>query len=281
MQRLKAFLFLPLFFIGSRTVIAQDTRDSVMYQKDSAVVPETDATVLFFQQNEKIPSHLLGKTLITGRDKKVRKLSAMVTDQQLMYTDHALSDLDDDGKKELLISNFTGGAHCCDQLFIYKQSGPNRYVETARLIAGHTIITEQKEFLYSLHEQFGYFFTCYACTYNDTTDEAPIDVSRLTLRYKAGALQVVVTDKELKSIIHDNLGKLGEQPYVKPEDEVIVDEGLRKEFAINLAAWYFSYGKKLADVQQLFNKYFKFPDAKKVWPAFTRQLTALRAQNSF
>lgn len=281
MQRRKLFLLLLVFVIGSRVVIAQDTRDSVMYQKDSAVVPETDATVLFFQQNEKIPSHLLGKTLITGRDKKVRKLSAMVTDQQVMYTDHALADLDDDGKKELLISNFTGGAHCCDQIFIYRQLGPNRYVEAARLVAGHTIITEQKEFLYSLHEQFGYFFTCYACTYSDTTDEAPIDVSRLTLRYKSGKLQVVVTDKELKSIINDNLGKLGEQPYVKPEDEVMVDDGLRKEFAINLAAWYFSYGKNLADVQRLFNKNFKFPDAKKVWPAFTRQLTALRAQNSF
>jgi hypothetical protein len=32
------------------------------------------------------------------------------------FIDYAFSDLDNDGKNELLVSNFTGGAHCCYEI---------------------------------------------------------------------------------------------------------------------------------------------------------------------
>jgi hypothetical protein len=261
---------------------AQDPRDTlVMYQRDSVVVPETEPTVIFFQNGEKIPENLLGKTVLISKAKKISKLSAMLKNKDMLYTEHALADLDNDGKKELVINNYTGGAHCCDGIYIYKNAGANKYQEVVRLFAGNTIITANNEFLYGLHENFGYFFTCYACAYSDTGDEAPIDVSRLTLKYKNGKMVVVQTDNELKSIINDNLGKLGEQPYQKPGDDPIVDDGLRKEFALNLAAYYFTFGKNLAATQQLFNKYYKYPDAKKVWTAFSKQLLNLRTSNDF
>lgn len=230
---------------------------------------------------EKIPENLLGKTVLISKTKKVSKLSAMLKNTDMLYTEHALADLDNDGKKELVINNNTGGAHCCDGIYIYKNAGINKYQEVVRLYAGNTIITEKNEFLYGLHENFGYFFTCYACAYSDTSDEAPIDVSRLTLRYKNGKMVVVQTDNEFKSIINDNLGKLGEQPYQKPGDDPIVDDGLRKEFALNLAAYYFTFGKNITATQQLFNKYYKYPDAKKVWAAFSKQLLSLRTKNDF
>lgn len=274
------FLVIAIFFVSF--LYAQDPRDTLkMYQRDSVVTPPTEATVLFFQQGDKIPDNLLGKTLLISKTKKVTKLSAVLNNKNVQYTEHALADLDNDGKKELVINDNTGGAHCCDEIFIYKNIGPNKYQLVVRLFAGQTVITPSNQFLYELHENFGYFFTCYACAYSDTSDEAPIDVSRLTLNYKNGKMTVVQTESELKSIINDNLAKLGEQPYTKPEDNILVDDGLRKEFALNLATWYFTFGKNMATTQQLFNKYFKYPDAKKVWSAFSKQLLAIRAENDF
>jgi hypothetical protein len=277
----KTGFLIAALLVGS-IVFAQDPRDTLkMYQRDSAVVPETEATVNFFQNSEKIPGNLWGKTMLVSKAKKTTRLSAVLSNKDMLYSEHGLADLDNDGKKELLINRFTGGAHCCDEILIYKNTAANKYQEVSRLYAGHTIITPQNEFLYGLHENFGYFFTCYACSYADTSDEAPIDVSRLTLRYQNGRMMVVQTDNELKSIINDNLGKLGEQPYKKPEDVVIMDDGIRKEFALNLAAYYFNFGKNLVVTQQLFKKYYKYPDATKVWAAFSRQLADIRAKNGF
>lgn len=274
------FFFITVFIVNC--LYSQDPRDTlVMYQRDSAVVPETESTVLFFQNSEKIPADQWGKTMLVSKSGKSVRLSAVLSNKDMLFTEQGLADLDNDGKKELLINRFTGGAHCCDEILIYKKAATGKYQEAARLYAGHTVITPELDFRYNLHENFGYFFTCYACAYSDTSDEAPIDVSRLTLRYRGGKLQVVQTDSELKSIINDNLGKLGEQPYVKPEDAVIADDGLRKEFALNLAAYYFNFGKNLAATQQLFKKYYKYPDAAKVWAAFSRQLADMRAKNGF
>ncbi len=88
-------------------------------------------------------------------------------------------------------------------------------------------------------------------------------------------------DRELRSQINDNLGKLGEQPYEKLEDEIAQDNGLRKEFAMNLAVFYYSFGKNIIETQKLFNKYYKFPDAKKVWTAFLKQLQHMKKDNDF
>jgi hypothetical protein len=275
-----SILFITL--LASAAVRAQVPGDSiVMYQHDSAIVPETDKTVLFFQESEKIQTALLAKTMMVTKAKKTISLPQLLQRIDPVYAEHVISDLDNDGKKELLISSYTGGAHCCDEIYIYKNISPNKYQYAARLYAGHTVITEKKEFIYGMHENFGYFFTCYACAYVDTSDEAPIDVSDITLKYTKGKLAVVPSDTELKSIINDNLGKLGEQPYEKPDTDLNQDNGLRKEFAINLAAFYFNYGKNLLETQKLFNKYYKYPDAKKVWSAFTKQLTYMRSQNDF
>ncbi len=252
--------------------------DSVLFQRDSVIMPETDLTVLFFQQNEKAanPSKLL---LLTKTNKTINLPEFLKS--LGIYTDHVLADLDNDGKKELLISNYTGGAHCCDEMYIFKNIAPNKYQQAVKLFAGNTVITGKKEFAYNFYEQFGYFFTCYACAYTDTTDEAPIDLHNILLRYNKGKMVVVPGDKELRSTITDNLGKLGERPYEKLEDASSFDDGLRKEFAINLAVFYYSFGKNILETQKLFNKYYKYPDAKKVWAAFVKQLQYLKKDNDF
>ncbi len=265
-----------LFFLTGRA-----QTDTVSHQRDSSVEAETDPTTLFFQQNEKIAAGSWKKISLLTKTRKTILLSSFLNDPEKMYADHVLADLDNDGKKELLVTNFTGGAHCCDEIYIFKNTAPNKYQHAAKVFAGHTLITEKKEFVYTFYEQFGYFFTCYACGLTDTTDEAPIDVKAITLDYSKGKLLVSPGDQELRSVINDNLGKLSEHPYEKLDEEIPMDNGLRKEFAMNLAVFYYSFGKKLPETQQLFNKYYKFPDARKVWSAFVKQLQDMKKDNDF
>ncbi len=252
-------------------------QDSVKLWKDRVIVPESDPTVLFFQQNEKVASAATTR-LVTKANKTV-SLSAFL-DSAGIFANHVLADLDKDGKKELLISNYTGGAHCCDEIYVFKNIAPNKYQYVVKFFAGYTMITGN-EFVYNFHEHFGYFFTCYACVYTDTTDAAPIDLHNILLIYNKGKVAVIPGDKDLRSSINDNLGKLSEQPYEKLEDEMAQDNGLRKAFAINVAVFYYSFGRNIPETQKLFTKYYKYPDANKVWAAFVKQLQSIRKESDF
>lgn len=268
------------------TIQAQVTEsDTLLFQRDSVIELDPDPTTIFFQEGEKTKTP--GKVMLVTKSRKAVSLAnflktmvADVTDFPL-YTDHVFADMDNDGKKELLVSNYTGGAHCCDEIYIFKNIGPNKYQHVAKLFAGNTIITKEKEFIYDFHEQFGYFFTCFACGYTDTTDGAPVEIHSITLKYNKGKMVVTPGDQELKSIINDNLGKLGEQPYEKLSDDIDQDNGLRKEFALNLVVHYYSFGRNMMETQKLFYKYYKYPDAKKVWAAFVKQMQYMKGDNDF
>jgi hypothetical protein len=267
---------LPVLFFFT----AQAQEDSLVhYQKDSAVIAGDDPTTMFFQNEEK--SKTPAKILLVTKTGKIVSLPNFLRISDFASADYVLSDMDNDGKKELLVNRFTGGAHCCDEIHIFKNTGPNKYQYAAKMFAGHTLITKEKEFVYTFYEQFGYFFTCYACGLSDTTDTAPIDIRAITLHYSKGKLLINPGDQELRSIINDNLAKLGEQPYEKLDGELAQDNGLRKEFAMNLAVFYYSFGKNLPETQKLFNKYYKFPDAKKVWTEFVKQLLQIKKDNDF
>lgn len=268
------------YFLSIASTQAQEVVDSIKFNaKDSALPMPTDPTTDFFQQGEKIKA--TDKVSLIMLNKKATKLAAFLKSPDMQFADHVLSDLDNDGRKELLISNFTGGAHCCDEIYVFKNSTATKYQQVAKLFAGQTLITRGNEFIYSFGEHLGYFFTCYACGYSDTSDAAPIEVRSIALHYSKGKMFVVPGTTELRSIINDNLGKLGELPYEELEEDVAQDNGLRKEFAMNLAVFYYSFGRNLTATQALFNKYYKYPDAIKVWQAFTKQLQYIRKANVF
>lgn len=196
---------------------------------------------------------------------------------------YGLKDMDGDGIKELVLFNFTGGAHCCDELYVFKYVSPRKYRYAVKTFAGDVNITPQNEIMYHFYEQYGYFFTCFACQYEDTTDTAPIPVRSILLRYDKGKLKVIPGDTELKNTINDNLGKLREQPYqeVVNTEDINFDDGLRKEFALNLAVYYFSFGKNINNTKALFDKYYTFPDAKEVWKEFREILKGIESDNDF
>ncbi|MGB3006221.1 MAG: hypothetical protein WBC06_06915 [Chitinophagaceae bacterium] len=272
---------LLVLILNVTQVFAQEPVDSVRYQQDSAIIPETDPTVLFFQENEKLTDEVFAKTILITKLKKSVKLSAFLKAEDKMYPEHVLADLDSDGIKELVIYDFTGGAHCCDEIYIFKRIAANKYQHVVKLFAGNTIITPEKEFAYGFHEQFGYFFTCFACRLEDTGDAGPVSLSHIILKYKKGKMSVAPGDVDLKSTIRDNLGKLSELPFEKIDPDLGHDNGFRKEYALNLAVYYYSFGRNLLETQKLFYKYYKFPDAKKVWAAFSKNLLEIRKSSDF
>jgi hypothetical protein len=270
-------LCLGIFFCFS--FAAKSQPDTAIHAVDSILNDEIDC-MRFFSSHDKIPAP--SKTSLVTRENKTILLSSILNhNETFLAPDHALADLDGDGKNELVTWNFTGGAHCCDEIVVYKNISPNKYRYAGRVFAGNSCINDSNGISYNFYESFGYFFTCYACSYADTSDIAPEPVQTIILRYKKGKLIVQPGDKDLRSIITDNLGKLSEQTYTAMSRDYDQDNGLRKEFALNLAVYYYSFGKNLVETKRLFDKYYKFPDAKNVWKEFLTILNSLKKENSF
>jgi hypothetical protein len=279
------FLIISFSVTITTALKAQTYADTTVIPSfDSAMAMPVSPITTFFEQAEKIDD--TEKVTVITKAKKLMNLKKFIislnggVEGSTLYANQGLSDLDGDGKKELVVWYFSGGDNCCDEMYIFKLVTTNKYQQAARMYAGHTTILANKEFEYNLHENLSRFFTCNICFYSDTADTAPIDVSNITLKYTKGKLSPVPSYSELKSIINDNLGKLGEVPYT-PLNETGNDEGLRKEIAINLTAYYYLFGKNLPAIQQLFTKYYKHPDAKKVWAAYLKQLNLLKTRNDF
>lgn len=278
---MKRFFGLALLSAFSFCILNAQDVDSLRHPKDSALpMPLWN----FFTHAGKLKDPAK-TTLVTSAGKRISFDRFIATlspdiDSKRNVAEHALGDLDNDGRQELVISNFTGEAHCCDEIYIFKENA-GRYQQTAKLFAGNVIITDSNTLIYDFHEQFGYFFTCFACGYSDTTDAAAVPMHHIELKYKNGKLVPVAGDKELNSLINDNLAKLTELPYEKPDDELFQDSGIRKEIAMNLAVYYYRFGKNLTATKALFNKYYKHPDSRAVWNEFNKQIQAIRSGNNF
>lgn len=275
------FFILAILLLTSMMPGAVQAQDTVLYARDSALDVPTDPTLLFFQQGEK--SKTPGKVILVLKNKKSKSLKSFLAgfgydNNPSPYADHAFADLDKDGKKELLVYNYTGGAHCCDEIYIFSNSGPNKYRYAGKLFAGNSIFTTENRFIFHFTEQFGYFFTCFACGY---ADSAIVENFSIQVQYKKGRLQVVAGDAAYKMGILKNLKALGSKPYQPLEAAIGQDDGWRKEFAYNLAAYYFSFGKNIAATKSLFLQYYKYPDTQAVWKQFVVQLNHMRRENDF
>lgn len=272
---LPAFLLLSVS-ASAKNYFQQQTQDTSIYTED--------CYEKFFAASDSVPAP--AKTILILKNQKAISLKNFFkytgADTSMgIGTQQGLKDLDNDGKKELVLYDYTGGAHCCDEFYVFKNIAPNKYQYVAKTFAGDVCINDKSEFIYSFYQQYGYFFTCFACEYSNTSDTAPEPVNSITLRYNKGKLTVVPGDQELKNTITDNLGKLKEQPYQKLQDEADQDDGLRKEFALNLAVYYYSFGRNLVQTKILFDKYYRFPDAKKVWTEFVEILNGIKKESDF
>ncbi len=214
-----------------------------------------------------------GKVMTTAAFKKAND------DEEYMKI--GLADIDHDGKKELLIYNYTGGAHCCDELYFFNKIGTNRYHLAAKTFGGDMCADDDNTFNYFFDQHFGYFFTCFACGIEDTTAGGIQPVHSIQLRFKQGKLNIVPGSPALRNIIVNNLEKLEKMAYQPIDPDLGQDDGTRKEFAMNLAVYYYSFGQQLAATHQLFNRYYNFPDKAAVWLEFSKTLQGVREDNIF
>jgi hypothetical protein len=255
-------------------------------QEDSAAGDET-SILSFFKRSEKttIPDKVFlvtktGKTVTLANFLKSLEIADNFTSPSPV--DYGLADFDNNGKKELVVFGFTGGAHCCDEIYLFKNIGSNKFRYVTKTFAGNVYIDEDNNIMYDFYEEFGYFFTCYACEYEDSSVTQTNPIHNIELRYSGGKLVVEDGGPEMLRAIRNKLAKLSSKPFQKLNSEIDQDDGLRREFALTLAVYYYSFGKRnLTSTKFLFENYYKFPDAKNVWTAFAKQLQYVQEDNDF
>src|SRR5690606_34946687 len=70
-----------------------------------------DSASNFFHRNAKLDAARWAETKLTTRTRKTTTLKTILSDPERRLPEHVIADLDNDGKKELVISSHTGGAH--------------------------------------------------------------------------------------------------------------------------------------------------------------------------
>ncbi|WP_162944676.1 hypothetical protein [Flavisolibacter nicotianae] len=250
---------------------------AVMAQGDT----QTDCYETFFATAAKVKNTKTVKLVV---NKKIQTLFAYLK-QTISGLEQrvALKDLDGDGRAELVIYNFTGGAHCCDEFYFFKNISGSVFAPAARLYAGSTCVSGTT-FLYDFAEPFGYFYTCFACELDEKKNskgEKYERIANISLTYKAGKLLVSPGDAALKEKLLRNLRyikSLGWDGGAKNDE---FDDGRRKALAQTLAVYYFSFGKNLPETKKIFDAYYPYKDAATVWKDFGVLLTNVQSQNSF
>jgi hypothetical protein len=190
-----------------------------------------------------------------------------------------LTNLNNDTVNELVVLNYTGGAHCCDEVYVFEEQ-PSHFVQKAKLFGGFICIdAASKLFIFSFNEALGYFFACYACGFADSTGRFNI-IREIELRYDNGRFVVVPPHADTEKQLYQNLQLLAAHKYENME-EGLMDSGWRKEFAMNIAVWHYNHGKNWTATKALFDKYYNFKDAARVWKEFRNTLQEVERENDF
>lgn len=187
-------------------------------------------------------------------------------------------DLDGDGTTELIFYNNTGGAHCCDDYTIFQKQSNTDYEFRAHLTGSACIDAATSQFSFSFNEMLGYFFGCYACGFEDSTTTFRT-LREIVLKYNGGKLDPVPYDAAAEKQNITNLEVLQKHGFEKLED--MMDNGWRKEFAMNIAVWHYNHGKDWPATENLFRRYYNFADTEKIWNEFHTVLSEAGKDNTF
>lgn len=204
-------------------------------------------------------------------------LKQMIRDELFNNVRVGLQDLDSDGSHELVIYNYSGGAHCCDEFFVLAPDATGTYNVQTKLFGGNTCISRNYEFSYNLYEGLGYFFACYACLYTDSA-KGLILPPPIQYRYEKGRFLLTGDTAAIAAAAFKNLDLLKSAPYQSLENKV--DDGVRKMFAINLATLHFLQDGNWDVTRKLFDKYYGYKkDAEEVWQEFRKTLSDIQGMN--
>jgi hypothetical protein len=191
----------------------------------------------------------------------------------------AIKNFDNDVADELVVSNFTGGAHCCDELYVFEKEG-DHYRQRAKLFGGFICIDAASNIVtFSFTEALAYFFACYACGFADSSGQFKT-IREIELKYDNGRFVVVPYHPDTEKQLMQNLALLSKHKYEDME-EGLMDSGWRKEFAMNLAVWHYNHNKNWTATKALFDRYYTFKDASRVWKEFRHTLQEFHKENDF
>lgn len=195
------------------------------------------------------------------------------------YARYGLKSIDADTIPELIVYNYTGGAHCCDELYVFGKE-KDSYAFRAKLYGGFICIDPVTNIItYSLNETLGYFFSCYACGFSDSTKGFQT-IREIELAYKGGKFEVKPYAPATEKQVLHNLAVLKEHGFEEIV-EGLMDSGWRKEFAMNFAVWHYNHGQNWNETKKLFDKYYTFKDAARIWKEFYSTLEDAKKENTF
>jgi hypothetical protein len=204
-------------------------------------------------------------------------LKQMVRDELFSNVRVGLHDLDKDGIDELVVYNYTGGMHCCDEFFVLAPDATGTYNLQTKLFGGHSCITNNYEFTYDLYEGFGYFYSCYACLYTDTA-KGLLTPPPIHYRYQKGRFVLSGDTAATAAAAIKNLQLLKAVLPQKFKDNS--DDGGRKMFAISLATLHFLNNGNWEITRKFFDTYYVYKkDAAVVWQEFRKILSDIEGMN--
>jgi hypothetical protein len=242
---------------GNNTI----TADSVDYGN------EPDCYTNFFTTSVPIDTNNI---IIINDEGREQKLPDFINEQELVkeYTNITFKDVDKDAVEELWIRNFTMGAHCCDEWYVFLKQPGGKFRQTAKLSGGNVCVKDSL-FSFTFDEAFGYFMSCFACGFNDSA-KGFVMMRDIALRFNKGRFEVVPYPKNQEAQLIKNMQILKQEGVGEIENNM--DNSVRKEFAMNLAVYYYNHGKNINATKKLFDTYYTFSDAKRVWKEFLDHL---------
>lgn len=183
--------------------------------------------------------------------------------QSMRIKECRLWDLDTDGVEELVLIEYTGGAHCCDRLTLFRAASSDTFQSVAAFTAQSVILDSSGELQVDITPS--YFHTCYACA---VTMPGPPVRSIARYRYR-GPDVVFARRKENDTLALRGLRYLSRQT-VPSREEANWDEGWRKAYATCILSYFYTtYDPETT--KKLFDEYYHRTDREVLW----RELEAM------
>ena len=184
------------------------------------------------------------------------------------------TDIDNDFIPELETRYFTGGAHCCFVYNIFKQTSKNTFTQIFSFEGGENSLSIEDDGIYiNFFEQLGYFFTCYACSIDDSLPNGYFR-PHLTLNYSQNGFTLAPKDDYLDRIIFEDLEYLKNRPIPKI-DSTRMDDGTRKAFAEHIITYHFNNQENSDSTKFVFDKYYLGEDSLEIWETIKNHVNSI------
>lgn len=279
MQKIAILVLLTILVACNNSNNNKPKGDSTIKVIDSVgKMQNADCYDIFFKADKKDTTNyslVLNDGTTTSIHEFIKKEYASTEDVAIR-----LQDVDKDGVKELWLRAFTSGMHCCDEWKVFLPQTNGSYKLSSYLTAGDVCV-ENEVFTFSLSQVLGYFKSCFACGYEDSA-KGFIPVREFSLKYVQGKFVVAPYDKLMEQRILKNLTILKNAlTNVVDDEEATISGSMKKEFAINIAVFYFNNNKNWEASKKLFLQYYPLKDGENLAKELKALLDEVMKENSF